>query len=443
MQETIRNETPFNLELTGAEGRKLMLSPLEVRQISEKDLAAFDLLEAKCAGLIDQRSELPSEAFENTWTIGCGAAFVLAIACSILARLDQPPFLEAMWQQFVWITGVTLLLLIVVFAALKMTKSLGLVRGVLAQTVSLIFILAIGLGLPALTIYFFGEGKALLAQPSGKLFARLLQVAFIGTASLLPVLLFFLFDRYQLSTMRNRLYRDLFRLDQSLHKRSEIDGKYGPQIREAYGSEDQSRGRLARGTRSPVLVCAFVMTMGWLAAFKPIGDVSNELMLKPLSPEHTTLTFGFLGAYFFGLQLISRRYARGDLKPKAYGYVTTRILIVAVLSWALELLYKADSTVLLLAAFLIGIVPEEFFTLIKENLRGKGPARLIPESEKHPLTRLEGIDLYDRARLEQEGIVNVESLAHYDLIQLLLETQIPVPRLVGLDGSGNSLPARC
>jgi hypothetical protein len=236
--------------------------------------------------------------------------------------------------------------------------------------------------------------------------------------------------------MRNRLYRDLFQLDHGLTKRSQIDVKYGAQIREAYGTEDQGRGRLARGTRSPVLVCAFVMTLGWLAAFKPIGTVDETLMRRPLSPEHTALTFGFLGAYFFGLQLISRRYARGDLKPKAYSYVTTRILIVAVLCWALELVYynkdnNGESKLILLAAFLIGIVPEEFFTFIKENFRGRrrgrNLVRLVPESEKHPLTRLEGIDLYDRARLEQEGITNVESLAHYDLIQLLLETQIPVP----------------
>jgi tetratricopeptide (TPR) repeat protein len=59
-----------------------------------------------------------------------------------------------------------------------------------------------------------------------------------------------------------------------------------------------------------------------------------------------------------------------------------------------------------------------------------GLASMVPESEKHPLTKLEGIDLYDRARLEQEGIVNVESFAHHDLIRLVLETRIPVPQLV-------------
>jgi hypothetical protein len=47
-----------------------------------------------------------------------------------------------------------------------------------------------------------------------------------------------------------------------------------------------------------------------------------------------------------------------------------------------------------------------------------------------PLTELEGIDLYDRTRLSSEGVTNVEALAHHDLIELMLLTRIPVPRLI-------------
>jgi len=47
-----------------------------------------------------------------------------------------------------------------------------------------------------------------------------------------------------------------------------------------------------------------------------------------------------------------------------------------------------------------------------------------------PLKNLEGIDLYDRARLLDEGIANIEALANHDLIDLLLETRIPAARLI-------------
>ena len=39
--------------------------------------------------------------------------------------------------------------------------------------------------------------------------------------------------------------------------------------------------------------------------------------------------------------------------------------------------------------------------------------------EPAPLTELEGIDLYDRTRLAEEGINNVEALAHTDIVELM------------------------
>ena len=431
MQLTIRNNTPNELNIKGAQDRPIVLAPLEQRQFEEEDVDGFDLTEASQTGLVTFWKSPPSDLADLILGFGVMFGVVLAIIAGIAGSFERPTWIHPIlpWKLTVWITALVVLLGIIGLTVIVQTKSLQLVLRFLAQALSLIVILTIGLGLPAATVYFLGGGRALLADPSPKLFARLLQVGFIATASLLPVLLFFLFDRFQLNTFRNRLYRDLFRLDSGLNTRLEIDTKYGSQIREAYGSEDEGRGRLARGTRWPVLVCAFVITIGWLAAFTPVGEIDLALVQKPLFPLRSALTFGFLGAYFFGLQLITRRYARGDLKPKAYSYITIRILLVVVLSWVLEV-FSTDSKTVLLIAFLIGIVPDEFFTFVKETFRGQTVAKLTPDTETHPLTRLEGIDLYDRARLEQEGIVNVESFAHHDLINLVLETQIPVPRLV-------------
>lgn len=431
MQLTIRNDTPNQLEIKGAHGSPIVLAPLEQRAFNEEDVNGFDLTEASQAGIVTYWKSPPSELAETLLAFVFGFGVVDAIVTGIVAGVVSEGYFfgTVSHKAAAWIGGGIVLLIGLAAVAIYQTKSMRIVMRILAQAISLIVILAIGLGLPAASVYFFANGKGLLADPSEKLFARFLQLGFIATASLLPVLLFFLYDRFQLNTLRTRLYRDLFRLDHGLKTRSEIDTKYGSQIKEAYGPEDEGRGRLARGTRWPVLVCAFVITMGWLASFIPVGEPSSDSMQKLLFPVRSVLTFGFLGAYFFGLQLIARRYARGDLKPKAYSYITIRILIIVVLSWVLEV-FSTDSKTVLTAAFLIGIVPDEFFTLLKEAFRGQAIATITPDSEKHPLTRLEGIDLYDRARLEQEGIVNVESFAHHDLINLVLETQIPVPRLV-------------
>jgi tetratricopeptide (TPR) repeat protein len=58
------------------------------------------------------------------------------------------------------------------------------------------------------------------------------------------------------------------------------------------------------------------------------------------------------------------------------------------------------------------------------------PKTVFPEPTKLPLNDLEGIDLYDLGRLESEGIVNIEGLAHHELIDLIIETRVPVPRLI-------------
>jgi len=90
------------------------------------------------------------------------------------------------------------------------------------------------------------------------------------------------------------------------------------------------------------------------------------------------------------------------------------------------------SPFLLILAFFVGIVPETGTAVFQEYLRSqKWLGNLIPSlQEKLPLNSLEGINLYDSARLLEEGIENIENLVHHDLIDLMLQTRIPLPRLV-------------
>jgi len=182
-----------------------------------------------------------------------------------------------------------------------------------------------------------------------------------------------------------------------------------------------------------VLVCAFVMTLAWIMTLAPVGEefqpANAKEVLASLMPQRSSTVFGFLGVYFFSLRLIALRYARGDLKPKAYTNIMVRLFIVLVLSWVLEVIFTGEPSVMLVLAFLFGITPDEFFTWLKQAVRGTVPANAFPQSTL-PLNGLEGIDLYDLARLESEGIVNIEGLAHHELIDLIIETRIPVPRLL-------------
>jgi hypothetical protein len=65
----------------------------------------------------------------------------------------------------------------------------------------------------------------------------------------------------------------------------------------------------------------------------------------------------------------------------------------------------------------------------RKSLRGVTALPFI-EEEPDPLTRLEGIDIYNRSRLLDEGVASVEGLAHHDVVELMLQTRIHSSQLV-------------
>jgi hypothetical protein len=214
--------------------------------------------------------------------------------------------------------------------------------------------------------------------------------------------------------------------------------KYGPQIDEMYGPVQTGRARLLGGRLSPIVVATLLITVGWTLTLLNTDVVAGSPgafpILRLFEPDASVVTFAFLGAYFFAIQLVLRSYLRGDLRPKSYGHISVRILIVVVLAWVLQEIVGKDTTWLLAAVFLAGIVPETALRWIQEFVRKRAPgwARASDSglSEPNPLSNLEGIDIYDLTRLTDEGVTNVEALGHHELVDLMLRTRIPAPRLV-------------
>src|SRR6185369_5809264 len=75
-----------------------------------------------------------------------------------------------------------------------------------------------------------------------------------------------------------------------------------PQTKDKNGEEDAPRG----------------LSPKWLGAF---------------TPESTPVHFAFLGAYFFCLQMLFRRYVRRDLRASAYVAVALRIILAIIGIW--------------------------------------------------------------------------------------------------------------
>jgi hypothetical protein len=430
----VRNLCPANVSVQGHE-HEFVLPPLGEKELDRDEALRFDRAKLEMCGRLEV--DLETEGF-TVYVLGALVwAFLLGgigIAAAWLIGGGR-------WALFALLTLVTLVIGVLLILRAS-TSAWQWVR----EKLAMIFVLLVGFGLPA-AVLLFGTGLFdLLREDMGAALDprinqivayRGLQVMFLGIAATFPAMLYFLFDGQQVETLRTRFLLAVFRLDRSIDTMQDWKARYGRQVTEAYGKPRAGRARLLGGRRSPVVLASEVLTIGWVLAFLNLDAVRMEndqvlaggSLLGLFEPERGVVAFGFLGAYFFGVNTVLRSYLRGDLRPKAYSQITSRVLIVVVLTSVVALTPLGDEPTVLAIAFVAGIVPDTILQWIWERLplnEGAGD----PLVERQPLSTLEGIDIYDRTRLSEEGVTNVQSLAHCDLIELLLQTRIPPARLV-------------
>jgi hypothetical protein len=252
-----------------------------------------------------------------------------------------------------------------------------------------------------------------------------LQGIFIVVAATLPALFFYLFTRQKLAGVAQKFYRDAMMLDCDVRTEPEAKAKYRNMVHENFGTEQWEWVSLRRGL--PLLLCTLLMLIWWILAIVP------DSRPRDLASYFTPLIFGFLGVYFFSLNMVFRRYLQCDLAPKAYMSITVRLLVTLGLVAAVTQLpgLNKNPSLLNVIAFLVGVFPESGLALLQEAYRGV--ARVFPfKQNAHPVTRLDGVTLYDRERLLEEGIEDVENLAHHDIFKLMVRTPLCTARLVDL-----------
>jgi len=428
-RRTIQNCTPKRLSIHGDGGVVLSLAPLERgREVDNEVLATFALQPLELRSLIRVRDITAENRFETVLGLLPTLGFLFLIVGWTLSE-TIPHF---------WAIGTAVfaaVFLIALFVAARGARSAGQSA---VQFMSLMLASVTAVAIPASIIYLFGGGSAAFEGDRSLLtLGRGLQFLLITTAALLPALLYYLFDRQQLATLRDRFEQQIFRFDPDVRTLADVRARYGRQMEEVYGRDEGiGQSRLNRAKQWPILVATLVLTFGWILALSPVHHAAAPPsvmqpadLLRLFVPQPEPMVWGFLGAYFFALHTVLHRYVRRDLKPSAYATITVRVLSVLILSWVLSTLPWEVAVSALV--FVIGIFPESGVALLQHATRSAlGVAAPAAYKEEHPLTKLEGIGLYDRARLEDEGVTNVQSLAHHDLIDLMVETRIPVPRLV-------------
>jgi hypothetical protein len=145
------------------------------------------------------------------------------------------------------------------------------------------------------------------------------------------------------------------------------------------------------------------------------------------------LLFGFLGAYLFNIQMLSRRFFQSDLKPSAYTSAVLRVVVVLILVGVLHQLpvfTDESGGQEAIVAFVVGLFPlvglQALNRLVAVVLRSAVPSLRSP----YPLSDLDGLNVWYEARLLEEGIEDMQNLVSANTVEVLLHTRVPVGRLV-------------
>ena len=280
------------------------------------------------------------------------------------------------------------------------------------------------------------------------LVGHIAQWVLVSVAALVPAAMYFQFDRQRLASIRRQWVQEVFRLDPTVRTVRDIEAKYGSQIDSSFGALDPDSGlRLGSGRRSPVIVATILLVVGWFLVISTTAVPQLIAVTTPdgpklvwpgdgsfpvstfFGPHLSVIGYAFLGSYVFTLFHVLRGYQRRDLHPKTYNTVVVRILSAYALALVASIVYDGPAAEVLL--FFVGFMPESALVWLKEKLsQDTGAWAAFPLREPAPLTDLEGIDLYDRTRLAEEGINNVEALAHADIVELMSSTRISAAQLV-------------
>jgi hypothetical protein len=303
---------------------------------------------------------------------------------------------------------------------------------------------------------------AVLFQPHSRIF--LLKLAAVALFASMPGLLYVQFIRFKGPSLYDEFVINLFRLRIDRYSDLPMPPKhtsYYAQWHEEHnklddpGTDNLYRrkfetvyGERAVSTREsfadrkpmrsegfyPVVLATALLCIGWAVVVEPeLYHSFNLLGRLPFSgqPElpYQALQFGFIGAYWFILQDVTRRYFRQDLKTAAYVSASVRLVVVTITVATVALLPLGSPAHLNVLAFFIGVFPQIGVQVLKSALGNV--IRGVPNlSAKFPLSDLDGLTVWDQARLLEEGIEDMHALATANLVDLLLGTRVPVNTLV-------------
>lgn len=193
----------------------------------------------------------------------------------------------------------------------------------------------------------------------------------------------------------------------------------------------------------PIVAATALFAIGWFLALPPAASAGgdDEIWRQIFSVNEHPTTYAFLGAYFFSLQLLFRRFVREDLRKSAYVAVSLRIILAVIGTWAAITAlkasgyYKGDEPMLSVVGFVIGVFPRTAWQFIqgawKTLLEKIKASSILPSMQSElPVSDLDGLTVWHEARLEEEDVENIPNMASCDIVDLMLSTRVTPDRII-------------
>lgn len=354
-------------------------------------------------------------------------------------------------------------------------------RGVLMLLIVLFIAIAIGGLLIFLSFVNEGNHGAIynIGQPSIQSLGVAISFIMVGVGLIgLPIFMVTSYTQVQVKEIEEKIRTTL-----NLGKYSERTGHDRRHLEKDYKDKlDTFKMRNAFGAFVwPLVIMTIALGLHFLVLFMPRGleatynalivggpvryssgeiprfIFSPDIYLNFLITFSTPITWAFLGAYFYGITTLTRRWMRTDLTVGFFWRLTARMVIILVIGLLLMLIWpllgsEQNSTqsvsvyslggllrlsgvetnrALMVVAFLAGIAPDivldwiirRFQSLVDLNVKG-----VFSPSDVHK--KIDGLNFWKADRLFEQGIESVRDLAKRDLTDLLINTRYDSQQLI-------------
>ena len=374
----------------------------------------------------------------------------IGIAVALWVKRSRDFLFAERWR---WEAGLALIALLLAVLVVPYTSRWLQEKGTSVRAGLLFF----GL-IPALLI---GYVAFFVLLPTYEFYA--LRSLFLIVVILLPGVMFYLFILNRKISLLNQFVANLDRLglldtqvrDPSAGCQREFasymrkfEAMYGTvsdaTLKDALlGVSDRSDSRgltdrvLTAETGVPVVVATLLIALGWLLVL-PFKDVpaNGPVWFAALSVESSPVNYAFLGAYFFTLQMLFRRYVLRDLRPSAYVSISMRIILSVIGIWVVSAMASISGITggqgsLYVIGFIIGVFPPIVWQFVQSAFKRIGATFVLPSLRSElPISDLDGLTVWHEARLEEEGIENTPNMATADIVELMVQTRFPAGQII-------------